>query len=231
MSDTVKAVQRALIARGYNLGPSKDDGDPGRLTTAAIADFQAKEKLPIKYPGTIGPTTLKALGIGEAVHADTVPPWVALAKKKMGLHEVRNNAELKAFLKSDGHALGDPAKLPWCGDFVETCIAVSLPREPMIANPYWALNWLKFGVEVPKTKPVMGAVGVKSRDGGGHVFFIVGHDKTHFHALGGNQSNTVSIVKIAKSDVKGLRFPSTYPMPAAAMPITTFNGQLAGSEA
>lgn len=230
MSDIVKAVQRGLIARGYDLGPSKDDGDPGRLTTAAIAEFQAKEKLPIKYPGTIGPTTLKALGIFEVNAADVMPPWIALAKKKMGLHEVRNNAELKAFLKSDGRALGDPSKLPWCGDFVETCIAVSLPREPMVANPYWALNWLKFGIEVPKDKPVMGAVGVKSRDGGGHVFFIVGHDNSHFHALGGNQSNSVSIVKIAKSDVKGLRFPSTYPMPAV-MPSTKFNGQMAGSEA
>ncbi|MBP2460160.1 MULTISPECIES: hypothetical protein [unclassified Rhizobium] len=102
----------------------------------------------------------------------------SLAQTKLGLNETRENASLKAFLKSDGHALGDPAKLPWCGDFLETCIALSLLKEPMIANPYWALNWLKFGLDVPKAKPLMGVVGVKFRDGGGHVF-VVSHDKTH----------------------------------------------------
>ncbi|MEP9380673.1 hypothetical protein ABLE91_28575 [Aquabacter sp. CN5-332] len=123
---------------------------------AALTKFQADQKLDLQYPGTIGPKTLAALGIAEPV-AESLTPWIALAQRKMGLHEVRDNKALKDFLKSDGHALGDPAKLPWCGDFVETCIAVSLPREPMIDNRYWALNWPKFGVEVSKASPVMGA--------------------------------------------------------------------------
>jgi uncharacterized protein (TIGR02594 family) len=229
MSNTVQSLQRRLIALGYDLGPSGADGDLGRKTTAAIAKFQADRKLDIQYPGTIGPKTLAALDLDQEQHLLT-PPWILLAKRKMGLHEVRDNAGLKAFLKSDGHALGDPAKLPWCGDFVETCIAVSLPKETMISNPYWALNWLKFGREVLLEKPVMGAIGVKSRDGGGHVFFVVGHDKTYLYALGGNQSNSISIVKIAKRDVKGLRFPTSYPMPEP-LPFSTFNGKLAGSEA
>ncbi len=149
----------------------------------------------------------------------------------MGLNEVRDNKTLSAFLKSDGETLGDPAKLPWCGDFVETCIAVSLPREPMIANPYWALNWLKFGIEVPKDKPVMGAIGVAERDGGGHVFFVVGHDRDYYHALGGNQSNSVSVVRMDKGRIKGLRFPSTYPMPSVVLPYATYNGQISVNEA
>jgi uncharacterized protein (TIGR02594 family) len=229
MNTTVQVLQRRLIALGYDVGKAGADGILGRATTAAIAKFQADRKLDIQYPGTIGPKTLAALDLDQEQPLLT-PPWITLAKTKMGLHEVRNNAELKAFLKSDGHALGDPAKLPWCGDFVETCIAVSLPKELMISNPYWALNWLKFGREVPIAKPVMGAIGVKTRDGGGHVFFVVGHDKTYVHALGGNQSNSISIVKIAKKDVKGLRFPTTYPMPQP-LPFSTFTGKLAGSEA
>lgn len=230
MDATVQAVQRALIARGYNCGPAGADGIIGRRTTEAVAKFQADQNLAIQYPGTIGAKTLAALGISEP-KVEILPPWITLARQKMGLNEVKDNATLKAFLKSDGHTLGDPAKLPWCGDFVETCIAVTLPREAMIANPYYALNWRKFGVEVPLNEPVMGAIGVKSRDGGGHVFFVVGHDKSYYHALGGNQSNSVSIVKIAKNDdIKALRFPTTYQR-GAVLPYTTFNGQLAGSEA
>lgn len=230
MDTTVQALQRRLIALGYNLGPAGADGDPGRKTIAAVAKFQADRKLDIQYPGTIGPKTLKALGIEEQV-TEILPPWVTLAKSKMGLIETRDNKALKEFLKSDGHALGDPAKLPWCGDFVETCIALSLPREPMIANPYWALNWLNFGVEVPKDNPVMGAIGAAERNGGGHVFFVVGHDKANYHALGGNQSNSVSIVKMPKDRVKGLRFPSTYPMPAKSLGFSTFNGKISVNEA
>lgn len=230
MTTTVQALQRRLIALGYDLGPGGADGIAGRMTTAAVAKFQADRKLDIQYPGTIGPKTLAALEVAEPA-VEMLPPWIDLAKRKMGLHEVRDNKALKDFLKSDGHALGDPAKLPWCGDFVETCIAVSLPNEPMITNPYWALNWLKFGVEVSKINPVMGAIGAAERDGGGHVFFVVGHDRDNYHALGGNQSNSVSIVKMPKSRVKGLRFPKSYPMPAKPLGFSVFNGQISTNEA
>jgi len=227
----VKAVQKKLITLGYGVGSAGADGIIGRSTISAIAKFQADQKLDIKYPGTIGAKTLAALGLNETVSHDDIPPWIALAKRKMGLHEVMDNKELKAFLKSDGHALGDPAKLPWCGDFVETCIAVTLPKEPIVTNPYWALNWLKFGVEVPLNKPVMGCIGAAERNGGGHVFFVVGHDRNYYHALGGNQSNTISIVKMEKSRVKGLRYPSTYPMPSKALVQSTFTGEISHNEA
>jgi uncharacterized protein (TIGR02594 family) len=229
MDPTLQGAQRRLIALGYDLGPAGADGKSGRMTTAAIAKFQKDRSLDIQYPGTLGPKTLAALDLEPVVQVS--PPWVELAKRKMGLHEIRDNEALRAFLKSDGHALGDPAKLPWCGDFIETCIAVTLPNEPIVTNPYWALNWLKFGREIPKDKPVMGAIGASQRNGGGHVFFVVGHDKTHYHCLGGNQSNSVSIVKKAKKEVAGLRYPSTYPMPSEPLGFSVFNGPTSASEA
>ncbi len=226
---SIRSVQERLVALGYYLGPTGADGVPGRNTTKAIIRFQEDKGLDIKIPGSVGPKTLAALGLSET---DTViPPWIEIAQRKMGLHEVRDNKALKEFLKSDGHALGDPAKLPWCGDFVETCIAVALPNEAMIANPYWALNWLKFGLDVPKDKPVLGAIGAAERNGGGHVFFVVGHDKDNYHALGGNQSNSVSIVKMPKARVKGLRYPRTFAMPAKPLAYSTFNGKISTNEA
>ncbi len=39
-------LQRGLIALGYDVGPTKDDGIIGKFTTAAIAKFQTDNKLP-----------------------------------------------------------------------------------------------------------------------------------------------------------------------------------------
>ena len=104
------------------------------------------------------------------------------------------------------------SKNPWCGDFVETCIRMALPDEPLLGalgtNPYWARNWLLFGQE---TKPVTGAVLIFERGSGGHVGFAVGQDDTHFYVLGGNQSDAVSIARIAKSRLLGARWPAAYP--------------------
>ncbi|SLN76702.1 hypothetical protein ROG8370_03902 [Roseovarius gaetbuli] len=103
-------------------------------------------------------------------------------------------------------------KNPWCGDFVETCIRMGLPDEPLLGalgkNPYWARNWLLFGREV---QPIIGAVLVFERGSGGHVGFAIGQDDTHFYVLGGNQSDAVTIARIIKSRLLGARWPATYP--------------------
>ena len=116
------------------------------------------------------------------------------------------------WLKRDGRSLGDPSKNPWCGDFVETCIRIGLPDEPLLGalgtNPYWARNWLMFGREV---KPITGAVLIFSRGPGGHVGFALGQDDTHFYVLGGNQSDAVTIARVAKSRLLGARWPATFP--------------------
>jgi len=229
---TVLALQRRLSSLGFNPGPL--DGIWGRQTLAAVKAFQKANGLTID--GIVGPKTTAALNRsvvpGQPDLEGALPPvWYSEALRKVGLHEVANNAELKRYLKSDGATLGDPAKLPWCGDFVETCIALTLPDEPMVTNPYWARNWLKFGREVAKDKPVLGAVCVFERGTGGHVGFVAGHDKSYLHVLGGNQSNRVSIAKLAKSRLLGLRWPSTGGAPDRVLPITTLNATISTNEA
>ena len=51
----------------------------------------------------------------------------------------------------------------------------------------------------------LGDVLVFSRNGGGHVGFYVGEDTTHYHVLGGNQSDSVNIARIAKNRLFGIR--------------------------
>lgn len=139
-------------------------------------------------------------------------PWITEAKSALGRHEARDRSWLMDWLKRDGRSLGDPSKNPWCGDFVETCIRIALPDEPLPAalgvNPYWARHWLLFGREV---RPITGAVLIFERGSGGHVGFAVGQDDTHFYVLGGNQSDAVTIARIAKSRLLGARWPATYP--------------------
>jgi uncharacterized protein (TIGR02594 family) len=48
-------------------------------------------------------------------------------------------------------------------------------------------------------RPAYGAVAAISRDGGGHVGFVVGEDMQNIYLLGGNQNNRVSIAPFSKA--------------------------------
>lgn len=219
--DFVEWLRTRLLAHDYS--PGGVDGVFGRNTRNALMTFQRSRML--AQTGVADAKTVEALrkapydkpssgtddGDAPAKEIHDEFPWMALALRKKGLHEGRNNAELRKFLKSDGKTLGDPAKLPWCGDFVETCIAVTLPNEVVPVNPYLARNWLKFGKAEPT--PAYGDVltfwrGTKSGYSG-HVAFYYAEDKTHFHVLGGNQSNSVSVTRIARNRLLGARSPLT----------------------
>lgn len=158
---------------------------------------------------------MKALLAANGRAASVAPPgplpWITEAKPALGRHEARDRSWLIDWLKRNGRSLGDPSKNPWCGDFVETCIRMDLPDEPLLGalgtNPYWARNWLLFGREV---QPITGAVLVFERGSGGHVGFVIGQDDANFYVLGGNQSDAVTVARITKSRLLGARWPATY---------------------
>lgn len=242
MNDTqlIKTIQSRLIAKGYDLGPAGADGIKGRMTTAAIAKFQADVGLDIKWPGTLGPKTIARIiggmesgDVDKAVETNVVArPWYDLALRKKGMHEQRDHDEVAAFLKSDGKSVGDPAQLPWCGDFVETCIALTLRDEPLPSNPYLARNWLKFGVPCA---PQLGAIMVYWRGEkngiSGHVAFCAGESSTNYYNLGGNQSNAVTIAPLVKSRLLGARWPRSVPIPSRLVLPQMVGGKLSTNEA
>lgn len=157
----------------------------------------------------------------------TAPAWYLEVERRKGLHETKNKATLWAWLRSDKSSVGDPTKLPWCGDLVETAIRTTLPKEIVPKNPYLARNWLTFGTTV---KPCLGCVMVF--DGGsrpppsGHVAFYAGEDATHYHVLGGNQSNAITVMRIAKKRLlkNGARWPLTAPPPKVKTVISSSAG-------
>ena len=135
-------VQRELKQQGFDPGPL--DGAIGPRTRAAIIQFEKVHGL--KADGAPDAAFLKLL-LGAQDDAPWLP-WFEEAKRRQGLHERRDRVELAAFLRSDGSSVGDPTKLPWCGHFVEPCMALALAGEPLPANPYLARNWLSFGIAV-----------------------------------------------------------------------------------
>ena len=211
-SNAMKNIQRGLADLGHDPGPI--DGLWGRRTESAVRSILAAG--------------------GRVAQADPLAdlPWMIEAKRVLGRHEVRDNGWLRAWLRSDGKTLGDPAKLPWCGDFVETCIRLALPGEPFPGalgqNPYWARNWLHLGGDIA---PCYGAVVVFERGSGGHVGFAVGQDATALHVLGGNQSNAVTVARIAKTRLLGARWPAAFARPSAPrLPRMTVGGALSTNE-
>ncbi|UGB24863.1 peptidoglycan-binding protein [Methylorubrum sp. B1-46] len=68
---TVAEIQRALLARGYDLGPSGADGVAGKRTEAAVRAFQRDAGLTVD--GDPGPKTQAALQAGSASPASPAP--------------------------------------------------------------------------------------------------------------------------------------------------------------
>ena len=189
--DAIRLIQSGLDRLGHR--PGTIDGRWGVRTARALRQLIAANGRPASQSPQ-GPL-----------------PWITEAKAALGRNEARDRTWLMDWLKRDGRTLGDPGKNPWCGDLVETCIRMALPEEPLLSalgtNPYWARNWLLFGQEA---QPITGAVLIFERGSCGHVGFAVGQDDTHFYVLGGNQSDAVTIARIAKSRLLGARWPATY---------------------
>lgn len=150
-----------------------------------------------------------------------LPAWIDEAMRYRGMKEIPGKShnpvilrwlrELKAWWSED--------ETPWCGTFVGWCL-----RKAGLPLPtYWmrAKAYADYGTLVPKTGTIpFGAIGVKSRKGGGHVFFIVGRssDGRTLFGLGGNQSNMVNIVPFHIDEVDSIRWPGGNQL---ALPILT----------
>jgi uncharacterized protein (TIGR02594 family) len=95
--------------------------------------------------------------------------------------------------------------VPWCGLFVAHCVAEDgIAAAPIAVR---AKAWATWGANIAGERVAPGAVLVFERQGGGHVGFYVGEDKTSYHVLGGNQGDRVSITRLEKSRCIARRWP------------------------
>ncbi len=148
------------------------------------------------------------------VGASDAPSLIKAAVPLYGIREVpgkADNATILAWAKEVEKALGvshlgyTADSIPWCGLFVGVVAARAGWADQMPKTPLWARSWLEFGEKADK--PSFGDILVFGRDGGGHVGFYVGEDAGYYHVLGGNQSDAVTITRIAKGRLLGARRP------------------------
>lgn len=136
-------------------------------------------------------------------------PWIVEAKKHIGTKEYSKGDNPKILKWAD--LVGGQVKkdytadsIPWCGLYVAYVFS-QVGIEP-IDKPLWALSWSNFGKKL--SEPAYGCVITFKRNGGGHVGFYMGEDSNYYFVLGGNQSDSVNMTKIAKSRVHAFRWPA-----------------------
>ena len=100
----------------------------------------------------------------------------------------------------------------WCGTFMaqvfkEAGLSTKVPKEFFRAKA-----WEAAGTKLDK--PAYGCVVIFTRDGGGHVGFVVGKTKSGMlKVLGGNQSNAVTIQDFDPKRVTSYRWVSSGSVP------------------
>lgn len=114
------------------------------------------------------------------------------ARKDLGLREIKGPAtapRLSKILAKYGAWWRDD-ETPWCGTIMgawaDEC-GYDYPK-----HYYRALAWAAWGM--PSNGPVLGAVAVLSRNGGGHVGLVtaISPGGRYIRLLGGNQSDAVT---------------------------------------
>lgn len=153
-----------------------------------------------------------------------VPEWVTVARKLLGAKEIPGPSH-NSFISKGWARLGaawfNDDETPWCGFFVAHCIDAAKLPYPLKGEFARAKAWADWG---KTSKPVLGAIVVYSRNGGGHVGFLVGESATHYYVLGGNQDNCVSISPFNKTTRKPLAFRWPAALPDGNIPLPLMAG-------
>ncbi|QYY33781.1 TIGR02594 family protein (plasmid) [Cupriavidus pinatubonensis] len=226
-----RKIQETLLATGFDPGPI--DGVRGRQTIAAVKSFQKVNGLTVD--GIVGPKTAMALfhDAPPAPKKFDVPdslPWLQTAFDLIGTRQKPGHGSNEAIIGWTtplGILNYNDDDIPWCGLFVAHCIGSQLPEEALPNAPLLARAWRKFGREITAQ---LGAVMVFWRNSPtgtlGHVGFYWAEDDEAFHILGGNQSDAVSVTRIAKQRLICARWPSTGLKPMSVSRFANNHGEL-----
>lgn len=144
--------------------------------------------------------------------------WITAARKHIGLKEIKgekHNQQIVDFWKAIKRGGIKNDETPWCSAFV----GAMLESVGIVSSRFEsAKSYLDWGVKL--NKPCYGCIVVFTRDGGGHVGFVVGKTATDdLLVLGGNQGDAVNIRAFPIDRVSGYRYPKGYIIPTDALEI------------
>jgi len=145
-------------------------------------------------------------------------PWIVEAKKRIGLKEIKgdkHNQQIIDFWKAIKRGGIKDDETPWCAAFVGAMLELSGVVSSRFES---AKSYLTWGTKL--NNPVYGCIVVFTRDGGGHVGFVVGRTPSgELLVLGGNQGDAVNVRVFPTTRVSGYRYPAGEIIPNHAMPV------------
>jgi uncharacterized protein (TIGR02594 family) len=155
----------------------------------------------------------------------TEPLWLKLARDNIGVREIpgpKHSTVILRWLERLGSWIRED-ETPWCGTFVAAMLQEA--GQPVITHYKRARAWAEYGARLQVQVLSPGAIMVFWRGSPtgpfGHVGFYVGEDATHYHILGGNQSNEVNIQRIARNRLLASRWPRGVPVLAGPVRLSS----------
>ncbi|WP_426575345.1 TIGR02594 family protein (plasmid) [Xenorhabdus stockiae] len=142
----------------------------------------------------------------ENIRQEDAPKWIKEGYKYIGVREIKGDQHHPHILQwwkeiKRGGIRDD--ETPWCAAYVGAMFERVGIRSSRFES---AKSYLAWGM--PLKAPCYGCVAVFTRQGGGHVGFVVGvAENGDLMVLGGNQSDEVNIRSFPRSRVSGYRWP------------------------
>lgn len=134
------------------------------------------------------------------------PKMLVEMLKLYGIEEIAGAADnpmILAWAKEIGESGYTHDATAWCG----LAVGLAAKRAGWVARPkgnaLWARNWASWGSA--QKVAMLGDVLVFPRGAGGHVGIYVGEDNSHYHVLGGNQSDKLCIRRKPKTPILAVR--------------------------
>lgn len=144
------------------------------------------------------------------------PPWLARMVALRGLYERSGSADNPVILEMARACGGQISatykhdEIPWCALAVGYVLHASgYPTTDSLL----ALSYTKYGRRL--SGPAVGAIAAKKRDGGGHVFLVLGRDSAgRIVGIGGNQSDMVCDEEFDAEAIVSYTWPEDAPLPS-----------------
>lgn len=158
------------------------------------------------------------------------PSWILEAEKHIGTKEIpgpKHHSKILGWWKAIRRGGIKTDEVPWCAAFVGGCLEAIGIKSSRYESAKSYMDW-----GVPLSRPVYGCIAVFSRQGGGHVGFVVGSDgEGRLFILGGNQSDAVSIAPIDGKRATGFRWPAGLPVSYRSLPLLSSAAKSSTNEA